>query len=411
MVAVSVPDLLGSSEPFYSHFFLPLRIRGNLLGPIHYHGRSTAMRVAQRFSPAVVVFFLFLTTRSTVFSFAFRLFPSVLAILVEFTSHMAVRAISSFPRMIGTLFPILDMLAQHLGLVFSGMGITLAFSSCFAFAFALLRSSGCICSLSRLGSFGQSSTRRPACICWMMTIRTVWPIALSVLFHPKANWRTTRVWILLNRRYVRRTFTLFAFTFAFLRRELPSFRFLESFVQLRITFGITFGLCLVISFLRCHCMLLACSARCIECSFACLDYFQFDKDLVAFFPSFWLTHGRSSCSVRSGSSVQTNLFSKSRSDLLYISDELFCRDHSEPDLFHVLAGSLPSCLELDGTHLLMLIQSVPFASHSKLPLNSCFQKLVEPLFDGFIHLSMGSIFLHSVFSFLHYVFVDDQARA
>ena len=324
---------------------------------------------------------------------------------------MAVRAISSFPRMIGTLFPILDMLTQHLGLVFSGRGVTLAFSSCFAFAFALLRSCDCICSLSRLGSFGQSSTRRPACICWMMTIRTVWSIALSVLFHPEANWRTTRVWILLNRRYVRRTFTLFAFTFAFLRRELPSFRFLESLVQLRITFGITFGLCLVVSFLRCHYILLACSARCIECSFACLDYFQFDKDLVAFFPSFWNSHGRSSCPVRSGSSVQTNLFSKRRPDLLYISDELLCRDYSEPDLLHVLAGSLPSCFELDRTHLLMLIQSVPFASHSKLPLNSCFQKLVEPLLDGGIHFSMGPVLVHSVFSFLHDVFVDDQAGA
>ena len=245
----------------------------------------------------------------------------------------------------------------------------------------------------------------------MVTIRTVWPIALTVLFHPEANWRTTRVWILLNRRYVRRTFTLFAFAFAFLRGELPSFRFLESLFQLRITFGITFGLCFVTSFLRCHNMLLACSARCIECSFTCLDYFQFDKDLVAFLPSFWLTHGRSSCSVRSGSSVQTNLFSKGWPDLLYISDELFCRDHSEPDFLHVLAGSLPSCLELDRTHLLMFIQSVPFASHSKLPLNSCFQKLVEPLLNGGIHLSMGSVLVHSVFSFLHDVFVDDQAGA
>ena len=245
----------------------------------------------------------------------------------------------------------------------------------------------------------------------MVTVRTVWPVALSVLFHPKANRRATRFRIPLNRRYIRRTFISFAFAFALLRSELPSFRILESLFQLRITFGITFGVCFVLSFLRCHYILLACSARCIECSFACLDYFQFDKDLVAFFPSFWHSHGRSSCPVRSGSSVQTNLFSKRRPDLLYISDELFCRDYSEPDLLHVLAGSLPSCFELDRTHLLMLIQSVPFASHSKLPLNSCFQKLVEPLLDGGIHFSMGPVLVHSVFSFLHDVFVDDQAGA
>ena len=70
------------------------------------------------------------------FSFALGLFPNVLAILVEFASNMAVLAVSSFPRMIGTLFPVLDMLAQYLGLVLSGRGLALALSARFAlFAF------------------------------------------------------------------------------------------------------------------------------------------------------------------------------------------------------------------------------------------------------------------------------------
>ena len=227
VVTVSVPDLLGSSERFYSHFFLPLRIRGNFFGPINHHGRSTVMRVAQRFGPTVVIFFsFFLTTRSAVFSFALGLFPSVLAILVEFASNVAVLAVSSFPKMIGTLFPVLDMLAQYLGLVLSGRGLALALSARFAL-FAFLSSCGCLCSLGRLGSFGQSSARRPACVCRMVTVRAIWPVALSVLFHPEANRRTTRFWILLNRRYVRRTFILFAFAFTLLRSELPGFCLLE----------------------------------------------------------------------------------------------------------------------------------------------------------------------------------------
>ena len=313
--------------------------------------------------------------------------------------------------MIRALVSKLGVLTEHFGLILTGRGIGLAFSFALAL-FAFLTCCGLLRSLGCLGSLGQSSTLRPSRVCRMMAVWTVWPVALSVIFHPVTDWRTTRVRIFLHLGSFTLSFVAFAFAFSFvfslLRCESQGLCFLEHLFQLRFFLGFSF----VLSFLRsAHLRFLSRSPSCIECSFACLDYFQFDKDFVALLPSFWLSHGRASCSVRSGSSVQTNLFGKRWSDLLYIGDELFGWDHSEPDVFHVLAGSLPSCLELDCAHRPMLKQRVPFASHSKLSFHTCFQKLVEPFLHGGVGLPVSSFFVHLILSFTHDVLEDHQARA